>query len=229
MVYSDTRCYTISALSSIGLFMNIKRLRAVEHAFLTRYPEGFANTELLQIAKKHQITKRHEQAQACFKPENFSVPLKVVDDMVTQISRSSLVSMFEKPRLKDWVKVMSDMEKESYALALHDMLHGNQAQGFTTMCSLLEAGKIAKWPLLTVLPYYFTPQTEVFVKPTTTKKIINFFELEGLSYRPKPSYEFYSTYKSRISEMKSKVNASLQGDNAAFTGFLMMALDMPSL
>ena len=204
--------------------MKKQRLYAVEHAFLSRYPGGFNNNELVAIGKKHQITRRHEQALACFAPAQFATPQKVAFDMVTQISRSSMVSMFEKPRLKDWVNIMSDMERESYAMALYEILHGDEQRGFTTMCSLLSAAKVAKWPLMTILPYYYAVQRNVFIKPTTTKKIIAYFELEGLNYRPLPDYTFYRNYSDQILAMKSMVDPSLQIDNAAFTGFLMMAL-----
>ena len=89
---------------------------------------------------------------------------------------------------------------------------------------LLVAAKIARWSLISIGPVYFKPQREVFVKPTTAKKIIDHLELDHLTYKPRPSWEFYAGYRQALLEMKSQVNPSLTPNNAAFTGFLMMAL-----
>ncbi|NLS12030.1 hypothetical protein HGP28_03875 [Vibrio sp. SM6] len=202
--------------------MNIERLKAAELAFLARYPGGFANPELVEIGKKHQVANRVKQTQSFFSSDAFATPQVVVENMLKTISRSSLVSTFEKMRLRDWVKTMTLHEREAYALALHDMLHGDQEFGFGTMVSLLQAGKLAKWPLITVIPFYFSPLEEVLVKPTTVKNIVRYFELTPLVYQPAPTYSFYTEYRRQFLEMKRQADPSLQKDNGAFSGFLMM-------
>ena len=77
---------------------------------------------------------------------------------------------------------------------------------------------------MTIVPVYWAPDEEVFVKPTTAKGVIEHFELEGLEYKPAPSWEFYETFRASILDMKSKVNTNLAPSNAAFTGFLMMCI-----
>jgi len=62
------------------------------------------------------------------------------------------------------------------------------------------------------------------VKPTTAKNIISFFEVENLSYKPQPSFEFYSSFRDLINDMKGRVDKSLSPSNPAFTGFLMMSM-----
>jgi hypothetical protein len=202
--------------------MNRSRLKAAENDFLIQYPNGFADPEMVKIGKKHRMQQMIEQSQQCFSLESFSKPQLVAENMVKVISRSSMVSMFEKPKLRDWVKGMAHDERESYAYALKDMLHGDQEYGFNVMCDLLRQGKLAKWSLVTIIPNYFAPNDEVFVKPTTAKGVINYFELEGLVYKPAPTYEFYSRYRKQILQMKALVDTSLQPSNAAFCGFLMM-------
>lgn len=204
--------------------MNKQRLHDAETDFLAQFPGGFSNPVMLLEGKKHQVAKRSEQAQELFAPERFAHPQQVAEDMVKLISRSSMVSMFEKPRLRDWVKAMTHNERESYAFALHDILHGDQEYGFNLMLDLLRPARLAKWSLMTILPYYYAPRTEVFVKPTTTKGVIRYFELQDLVYNPTPSYEFYTRYRDQIVQMRGMVDPSLQYDNAAFTGFLMMAI-----
>ncbi len=76
-----------------------------------------------------------------------------------------------------------------------------------------------------MIPVYFRPQIEVFVKPTTAKGVIKFFELESLQYKPTPTWAFYEEYRAVINAMKSKADACLAPSNAAFTEFLMMSLE----
>ena len=91
------------------------------------------------------------------------------------------------------------------------------------MVTVLEPGRLAKWSLLTIIPNYYHPDQEVFVKPTTTKKVIQQLELEGLTYRPAPTWEFYETYRHQILALRDNVSPSLAPSNAAFCGFLMMS------
>lgn len=202
--------------------MNEQRLKAAESDFLAQYPGGFSHPEMVKIGKKHNVTKMVELAQEYFDPERYSQPQLVAENMVKMIGRSSMVSMFEKPKLRDWVKGMAHHERESYAYSLKDMLHGDQEYGFNTMVSLLAPAKLAKWSLMTILPNYYAPLDEVFVKPTTAKSVIQYFDLEDMVYKPTPTYEFYQKYRQAIIEMRSKTDSSLTHNNAAFCGFLMM-------
>jgi hypothetical protein len=93
------------------------------------------------------------------------------------------------------------------------------------MLDVLKSGKLAKWSLLTIIPIFFRPQTDVFVKPTTAKGIIEFLELKSLQYKPTPTWAFFEEYRAVINEMKSQVDPSLSPYNAAFSGFLVMSLE----
>ena len=105
-----------------------------------------------------------------------------------------------------------------------DFIHVDQRRGFESLVDLLALEKIAKWSLLTIIPAYYAPSKEVFIKPTTAKGVIQYFEVEDLVYKPTATWEFYSGYRDLINEAKTKVNTSLSPTNAAFTGFLMMSL-----
>lgn len=202
--------------------MNKQRLKAAETDFLHQYPLGFNDPEMVKIGKKHRVPQMVELAQDYFSPTAFSRPQEVAENMVKVITRASMVSLFEKPKLRDWVKAMTHDERESYAYALKDMLHGDQEYGFNTMCDLLRPGKLAKWSLITIIPNYYAPLDEVFVKPTTAKGVIRYFELDDLHYHPAPTFDFYRRYRQHIIEMRKLVDPSLTPNNAAFCGFLMM-------
>ncbi|MFZ5944816.1 MAG: hypothetical protein ACOYVD_11940 [Bacillota bacterium] len=205
--------------------MNKAKLKEAETRFLMRYPGGFSNPLMLEIAKKHKLEKMNKLAQDSFPIANFQNPIKLVDSMSKIVSQSSMVSVFEKPKFRDFINAISDMEKGILSRGLEEFLHGNQETGFKLMTDLLSEYKLAKWPLLTVCPAYYRPNVEVFIKPTTVKGVIEYFELEGLKYSPKPTFEFYWAYREQINKIKKEVDVSLQYENAAFCGFLMMSIE----
>ena len=55
---------------------------------------------------------------------------------------------------------------------------------------------------------------------------IAFFELDVPPYSPKPSYQFYDSYRRVINAMKGEVSLTFSGGNPEFQGFLMMACDL---
>lgn len=201
--------------------MNTQKLKRAEDDFLLMFPSGFSDPSLVELAKKHYADLRKEQAAEYFSEEAFAVPHIVVENIVKLISRSSLVSRFEKPRFKHLINNLTDSEREDYAFALYEQLHGNQEKGFETIITILQREKMAKWPLLTIIPYYYRPSQEIFVKPTTVKAILASYEFDNIQYRPLPSYAFYQAFKTQILAMKQQVSPSIGEDSAAFTWFLM--------
>ncbi|WP_371361786.1 hypothetical protein SRRS_31220 [Sporomusa rhizae] len=205
--------------------MNKAKLKEAEEKFIMQFPGGFSNPQMIELTKKHKVEKMKKMAQDSFAIERFEFADNIIDSMGKVVSQSSLISVFEKPKFRDLIKVLSDSEKEHLTHGLKEFLHGDQAFGFGLMTGLLQEYKLAKWPLLTIYPIYYRPSVEVFIKPTTAKGIIEYFELTGIKYNSTPTFEFYKSYREQIMQMKQKVHTSLQVDNAAFCGFLMMTLE----
>lgn len=205
--------------------MNLDRLKQAEEEFLNIYPGGFKNPEMEKLAKKHGMGKMTTLVQETFSEDQFDNPKAVVQSMSKIVSRASLVSLFEKPKFRDYVNTLGPDQETILANGLKEALHGNHEQGFNMMLDTLIEGKLAKWSLISIIPVYHDPQKEVFVKPTTAKGVIQYFELKGLEYKPRPSWEFYKAYRSTILKMRAAVDKSLSPNNAAFTGFLMMSLE----
>lgn len=176
------------------------------------------------IGKKHKMDRMISLCQDVFAKKNFRDPPEIIESMIKVISRSSMVSIFEKPKFRDFARGLEPKQKNGLAAGLKDQLYGDAEKGFDKVLGIMLSGKMAKWSLISICPVYFRPQEEVFVKPTTAKKAIAHFELETLHYRPQPSWGFYEEFRAVINEMKTKVDPSLSPNSAAFTGFLMMSM-----
>jgi hypothetical protein len=203
--------------------MNERKLREAESLFLLRFPGGFGDEAMQQVAKRHNVGKLCEMAAEVLAPGRFHNQAQVLGDIVKLVSRSSMVSLFEKPKFRDYVNGLNRDDRGVLAAGFEQMLHGAQAQGFDDVVDVLREGKLAKWSLLTICLLYYRPHREVFVKPTTTKNVIRQFELEGLIYSARPNWAFYAGYRDAIDAMKAQVSPLLSPNNAAFTGFLMMS------
>jgi len=204
--------------------MNIRKLKQAEKAFFKLYPGGFNHPEMVALGRKHNMDKMIALTQESCAKKNFKTPEMIIANMIKVISRSSMVSLFEKPKFRDFANSLYPQDRDLLVNGLKKMLYGKPQQGFEMMLEVLKLGKLAKWSLITICPTYFRPQTEVFVKPTTVKGVIEFFELKSLQYNPTPTWAFYNEYRDVINNMKSKVDPGLSPYNAAFSGFLMMSL-----
>lgn len=204
--------------------MNLQKLKQAEESFFKHYPGGFSNPEMIALRKHHKLDKMVELAQESFQERNFNHPDLIIDHMTRIITRSSLISRFEKPKFREFAQSLSPMERQDLAQGLDELLHGNEQTGFEILLAILRTWRRAKWPLMTVCQAYYWPQVEVFIKPTTTKGIIKTFELQDLQYDPTPSWNFYERYRAAINEMKTRVDPSLSPYNIAFTGFMMRSI-----
>ena len=206
--------------------MNLEKLKNAEEYFLELYPDGFKDIGLQPIVKRHNTAKIGEHVRELFTKKNFAQPELICENFAKIVSKSTLISLFEKPKVRDMVTSMRMERRDMLSIGLYEMLYGDKEESFETLVEVLSFYGLAKWSIVTLIPYYFYRNKEFFIKPTTTKNILSFFEIEGLVYKPKPSYEFYEAYTKILKTMKQNVgNKISHDDNAAFTGFLMIAME----
>jgi len=206
--------------------MNLEKLKDLESEFLERYPKGFEDAHFFPTMKKFKPEKLEEFAKEVLKKENFSNPNLVVDGFFKTIQKSVMVSLFDKLKLKDAITSLNSYEKDMLSIEIYELLYGDKKEGFEGLVEFLAQYNLAKWTLISIIPYSINRQTEYFIKPTTTKNIIKYFELTDLIYKPKPSFMFYENYTKVLDEMKSNIDDSLTFDNAAFTGFLKIGIEI---
>src|SRR5210317_1543108 len=130
--------------------MNIDKLKSAEAAFLKRYPGGFEHPDMIEMGRKHKMDKMVAFTQESFVRENFQMPDLIVDRMIKVVSRSSMVSVFEKPKFRDYANSLPLAGKQEIADGLWAVLYGEEQRGFERMLAVLLDGKLAKWTLMTV-------------------------------------------------------------------------------
>ncbi len=206
--------------------MNINKLKDLESEFLDRYPQGFEDANFFPTMKNFKPEKLEQFAKDALKKENFSNPGLAVDGFFKTIQKSVMVSLFDKLKLRDMIASLNSYEKDMLCIEIYELLYGDKKNGFEGLVEFLDEYKLAKWTIVSVVPYSMNRQSEYFIKPTTTKNIIKYLELKDLVYKPKPGFEFYKNYTKALNEIKSNVDSSLRTDNAAFTGFLKVGIEM---
>jgi len=204
--------------------MNLKELHTAENFFFRQFPEGFESEEMNDIKRKHKFDKAVDFAHLILSKKELKQIKNSMTNIMKFVSRSSMVSVFEKMRFRDFVKEMDDITQFELVDAIYELIHGNEEVGFNKLVNILRIYNLAKWPLVSVYLAYYRPKKDVFVKPTTVKRIIKYLELDTVVYNSKPTYEFYSGYRKVINTIKLEVDESLRTSNAAFSGFLMMTL-----
>ncbi len=204
----------------------LEKLKDIEAEFLEQYPKGFRDEHFFPTMKKFKPEKLEEFAKEALKKENFSNPNLVVENFYKVIQKSVMVSLFDKLKLKDALATLNSYEKDMLSIEIYELLYGNKKEGFEGLVEFLSEFKLAKWTIISVVPYYLNRQKEYFIKPTTTKNIINYFKLRDVVYKPKPSFEFYKNYTKHLRFIKKNVAKSVSFDNAVLTGFLKVAIEM---
>lgn len=204
--------------------MNLQKLEQAQKQFLNTYPGGFSHPDMMAIGKKHNVHKLADFCVESFSEERFNQPDELLDNWIKVISRSSMISLFEKPKFKGFINTAIGDERKVLVDSLYEILHGKASIGFSLQCDLLKRDKLAKWTLVSAVPAYYRLHDEIFMKPNTVKGIIAHFELPDLLYKPSPSWAFYQNYRAQILQMKTHVDTNLKPNNPAFCGFLMMSL-----
>lgn len=202
------------------------KLKKCEMKFLMDHPMGFDDVSLKDINKRHNFSKMATLTQESMVEENFKNRDLIIERILEIVTKSSLISRFNKPKFKTFINSMTHFERELLVDGYHMILYGDEERGFNQVLEIYRTYKVAGWPVMSIIQAYFKPNDNVFIKPTTVKNIIKYFEIVSITYNAKPTYDFYNTFRDIINEMKMNVEPSLYPSNAAFTGFLMMTMEI---
>ena len=205
--------------------MNIQRLKEAEGVFLARFPKGFNDPGMAQIRKAHNVGQLADFTRATVTETALSKPREFAETLLKIISRSSMVSRFEKPPFARFLDALDSNDKRHLAEAFRKRLFGRKKrEGFEEIVELFARYKLARWSLVSAVPFYFAPSKEAFVKPSTAKRIVAFLDMEDLHYQARPDWAFYDGYRRLMLDIKKNVDSNLTPNCAATAGFLMSTM-----
>ncbi len=205
--------------------MNLRKLKGAEATFLARFPQGFDDPGLANVRKSHNVERLADFARTNLKDIAHARPDEFADTLLKIVSRSSMVSRFEKPPFREFLGALDSKDRRRLAEAFRKRLFGGKKrEGFEEIVDLFGRYKLARWSLVSAVPFYFAPSKEVFVKPTTAKRIVDFLGADDLHYHARPDWAFYSGYRKLMLDIKEHVDSSLTPHNAATSGFLMSVM-----
>ena len=124
--------------------MNLDKLKQAEANFFQTYPGGFEHPDMVAIGKKHKMAKMIEQTQETYAKDKFESPDMVAENLIKTISRSGMVSLFEKPKFRDSTRMLPSHQKLILAEGYRELLHGKEEQGFEMILDVLTEMKLAK-------------------------------------------------------------------------------------
>ena len=134
--------------------MNIQKLKEAEAAFLARFPKGFNDPGMEKIRKSHNVDQLAAFTRANLTEVTLSQSLKFADTLLRIISRSSMVSRFEKPPFREFLGALDSKDKRRLAEAFRKRLFGRKKrEGFEEIVDLLAHYKLARWSLVSAVPF----------------------------------------------------------------------------
>ena len=137
--------------------MNLAKLKQAEKSFLKTYPGGFNNPVMIEMGKKHKMVKMVNFARENFQKKNFDDAEEIVTNTAKLVSQSSMVSVFEKPKFRDFSNTISPVDVDILSEGLKMKFYGNEQKGFEMILEVLKKGKMAKWTIISALAVYFKP------------------------------------------------------------------------
>ncbi len=175
-------------------------LESLRRIFLHEFPAGFSDANYLSKERAYKLDahvkfqqalgleQMRELVQAGKTKELVAKALKVV-------KKINIISRFEKAALSDAMK--DETAARSLFGALLEVLDAPSVteQSFVryldTVCSLpAERGRVASWPVATVLLYLISPDRYMFLKPQVTKSAAESLGFD-LKYDATPNWTTY--------------------------------------
>ena len=187
----------------------------LDDLFLLRFPQGFADEEFKNSAKRHRtsdkilaIIKNDFDVASLQREDTYQIN-KNIALILKIVTMSSMISVFEKVAFRNY---LADSKiHETFLQALYDLITKKDHESFDNFVCVLNLRKretnkrVATWPLVTFFLLYFDEYHEIFIKPNTIKRLIKLleFDVEYVSY---PNYETYQKIKEMVETYKKQSN-----------------------
>ncbi|CAN5707942.1 hypothetical protein BH23PSE2_BH23PSE2_13650 [soil metagenome] len=172
--------------------------------FLRVFPGGFRDPTYLDWERDYKL-ETHQRWQQVLSRGEFRKLLRTEAFpelaaraiRVEQRSRHSMIFSFEKMALRDAIRC--DAGARDFAQGLYDYLHGAASleRRFGRWVDVVDGlprkqTRVLTWPLVKVFAFIAQPAQHIFLKPMTVRAAARAYGYD-LPYRPRPSWETYSS------------------------------------
>ncbi|MDH6603602.1 hypothetical protein OKW23_000742 [Bacilli bacterium PM5-9] len=207
----------------------------IDDLFLLKYPNGLNDQAFIDLSKKHkssykilEIVKNEIDLESFVLEDTYHIN-KNISLIIKIVTRSSMISVFEKVAFKHYLE---DSKIHSIFLnALYHMLKDFNEDTMNEFVYVLNMRKVeinrkvATWPLITFFLIYFDEYNEVFIKPTTIKRLAKLLECD-IKYESMPNYMTYQNVKKMVLEYKKQSKLVKNENNLNVQAIMYCALEI---
>lgn len=151
--------------------------------FLRIFRDGFATASYAQQERDYKVAAKHKL--------DATVPLQIalertgLGEPVLAVFRSTnLLSPFEKTRLQE---ALRGPQADAFVYGAARFAQGDAKRGLIEIERALKPHGVANWTAATYLPFLWSPNTHMFLKPEVTKK-----------FASRVGHSFANDYESRL-------------------------------
>lgn len=212
----------------------MSNLYIIDDLFLNFFPEGLEDEEFINLSKKHKVNnkifKTIEDIDIEDFLEEYPPTVKKNIQLITKLVTScSMVSVFEKMAFKNYIA--DKRLHETFLQSLYELLNNCNEDTFMEFARVLGLRKhekncnIAKWPIITFFLMFFNPDQEVFIKPTTIKKVAKLLEYD-IKYEATLNYQTYSLVRDMVTDYKKSSSLCKNENNINVQAIMYCALNI---
>ncbi len=191
------------------------RIARCERKFLRFFPKGFRDETYLDWERRYK-ERAHEEWRSVLSRSEYQSKLyrgrfrEIAVEAVKIESRTNLLFSFEKMAIRDALR--AERGARAFAEGLYALLHGpgNLGTRFNRWCEVVaglpcKQSRVLTWPIVTVFGFIAQPDTHIFLKPTVTRLAAREYGFD-FRYRPRPSWDTYSSLLAFADEIESDLH-----------------------
>jgi hypothetical protein len=185
--------------------------------FLRIFPGGLSDKTYLDSERAYKLQAK-EKLDQILPLENALTSSGLGEEALSVFRATNLLSPFEKTRLQ---AALRGPNADQFIRGAAKFTLGDTKTGISEMSQALKPDDVAKWTVITYLPFLWQPTSHMFLKPEVTK---NFAERVGHNlindYSPELDPSVYSSLLSLTNDTGQQISSLEPRDNIDIQSFI---------
>jgi hypothetical protein len=193
-------------------------LQAARRRFREIFPGGFRDTTYRAWERDYKVAAHRRWREVLGQAEwRRLLEVRAYDDVARRIATFYARSHLNMLALYEWMALREALVDPTgarlLATGLYDLVHGRGGHGprleaFTALLDRVpqRQSRLAKWPVVTLIPFVARPDRHLIVKPRIIARVAERFGVD-LRYRPRPNAETYGAVMSFASWLRDTLGA----------------------